>query len=190
MFKEKVKTFVLHLEWALIAIKQQHPYAMTEEEGHRHLKDHLFHGPKPNLCNALHYLYDKPDSQYSQLVMASRKAETETLRSSVSDARAKSTVVGTDTDLAETKASSEPSYEAIAQQIAYLMSAVANQTNPKPTKNSGCLGFKPNGNSKYSSNMFQRLKCERKNMTCWGCGGTGHSWRECSTPRQGNTPSF
>ena len=27
-------------------------------------------------------------------------------------------------------------------------------------------------------------------MTCWGCGGTGHSWRECSTPRQGNTLPF
>ena len=79
-------------------------------------------------------------------------------------------VVGADTDLSETKASSEPSYEAITQQIAYLMSAVANQTNVNPTKNSGCLRFKPNGNSKYSSNTFQRPKHDRKNMTCWGCG--------------------
>ena len=75
---DKVQTFVLHLERALKAIKQQHPYAMTEEEGQRHLKDHLFHGLKPNLCNALHSLYDKPNSQYSQLVMALRKAETDT----------------------------------------------------------------------------------------------------------------
>ena len=100
---EKVQTFVLHLEWALKAIKQQYLYAMTKEEGHRHLKDHLFHGLKPNLCNALHYLYDKPASQYSQLVMASRKAKRETLGSSVSEGRAKSGIVGTDTDLAETK---------------------------------------------------------------------------------------
>ena len=84
---EKVQTFVLCIERALKAIKQQHPYAMTEEEGHRHLKDHLFHGLKPNLCNALCYLYDKPYSQYSQLVMALRKAETETLGSSVSEVR-------------------------------------------------------------------------------------------------------
>ena len=127
---EKVQTFVLCLERALKAIKQQHPYAMTKEEGHRHLKDCLFHGLKPNLHNALHYLYDKPDSQYSQLVMASRKAETETLRSSVSEMRAKSAIVGTDTDSLEKGASSEPSYEAIMQQIAYLMSAMANQTSP------------------------------------------------------------
>ena len=67
---------------------------MTEEEGHRHLKDCLFHGLKSNLHNALCCLYDKPDSQYNQLVMALRMAETETLRSSVSELRAKSAVVG------------------------------------------------------------------------------------------------
>ena len=122
--------------------------------------------------------------------MASRKAETETLRSNVSDGRAKSAIVGTNTDLAEAKASSEPSYEAITQQIAYLMSAVVNQVNPELTKPSGCLGFKSNENNKYSSNTFQRPKCDRKNMTCWGCGRTRHSWRESSTPRQGNTLPF
>ena len=63
--------------------------------------------------------------------MASGKAETETLRSKVSEVRAKCAVVGADTDSLETKASSGPFYEAIMQQITYLMSAVANQTNPK-----------------------------------------------------------
>ena len=66
---EKVQTFVLHLDRALKVIKQQHPYAMTKEKGINHLKDCLFHGLKPNIHNALHYMYDKPDSQYSQLVM-------------------------------------------------------------------------------------------------------------------------
>ena len=50
---KKVQTFVLCLERVLKAIKQQHPYAMTEEDGHRHLKDYLFHGLKSNLHNAL-----------------------------------------------------------------------------------------------------------------------------------------
>ena len=163
---------------------------MIKEEGLRHLKDHLFHVLKPNLRNALCFLYDKPDSQYSQLVMASRKAETDTLRSSVSEVRAKSAVVGTDTESSEKKASSEPSYEVIMQQIAYLMSAVANQTNPNPSKTSGCTGFKSNRNGKYPSNTFQRPKYDRKNMTCWRCGVVGHSWRECSTPRQGNNLPF
>ena len=94
--------------------------------------------------------------------MASRKAKTETLGSSVSEVRAKSAVVGADSDSMETKASSEPSYEVIMQQIAYLMSTVANQTNPNQTKTSGCPGFKPNGNGKYSSSTFQRPKHDRK----------------------------
>ena len=127
---------------------------MTEEEGHRYLKYHLFHGLKPNLHNALHYLYDKPDSQYSQLVMASRKAETETLGSSVSEVRVKSAVVGADVDSPEKGASSEPSYEVIMQQIAYLMPVVANQTNLNLNKNGGCTGFKSNGNGKYPSTTF------------------------------------
>ena len=122
--------------------------------------------------------------------MTSIKAEMETLGSSVSKGRAKSTILGANTDLAKANASSEPSYEAITQQIAYLMSTVANQVNPEQTKTNGHLGFKPNGNNKYSSNTFQRPKHDRKNMTCWGCGGTRDSWRECSTPRQGNTLPF
>ena len=53
---ERVQTFVLHLERALKAIKQQHPYVMTEEESVKHLKDHLFHGLKPNIHNALPFI--------------------------------------------------------------------------------------------------------------------------------------
>ena len=75
--------------------------------------------------------------------MPSRKAETETSGSSVSKGAAKSAIVGTDTYLAEAKASSEPSYEAITQQITYLMSAVANQVKPELTKPSGHLGSNP-----------------------------------------------
>ena len=121
---------------------------MTEEESHRHLKDHLFYGLKPNLHNALWYLYDKPDSQYSQLVMAMRKAETETLRSSVSGVRSKFTVVEADTDSPAKGASSEPSYEVIMQQIAYFMSTVAKQNSLNLNKNDECTGFKSNGNGK------------------------------------------
>ena len=86
--------------------------------------------------------------------MASRKAKTETPGSSVSEGRAKSAIVETDTDLAEAKSNSEPSYEAITQQIAYLISAVVNQVKPESTKPSGCLGFKSNETIKYSSNTF------------------------------------
>ena len=41
-------------------------------------------------------MYNKPDLQYSQLVIAARKAETETPGSGVSEVRAKSAVVEID----------------------------------------------------------------------------------------------
>ena len=58
-------------------------------------------------------MYDKPDSQCGQLVMAVRKAETETPRSSVSEASTKSAVVRTDTASKAKVASSDPSYEVL-----------------------------------------------------------------------------
>ena len=73
----RVQAFVLHLEWDLKTIKQQHPHAMTEQNGEHHLKDHLFHGLRSNIWNALHNMYNKPNSQYSKLVMAARKNEIE-----------------------------------------------------------------------------------------------------------------
>ena len=63
-------------------------------------------------------MYDKPDSQYSQLVMAATKAEMETPGGSVLEARAKSAVV--DLEAQPKVASSDQSYEAITQHIAYL----------------------------------------------------------------------
>ena len=103
---------------------------------------------------------NKPDSQYSQLVMAARKAETETPGSNVSKARAKSTTVGT--DLQVKMASSDPPYEALTQQIAYLMSAITKQNS---SQNNECNGSKQgNGNVKFSTTKFQRPKRDRKDM--------------------------
>ena len=73
---------------------------------------------------ALQYMYDKADCQYSQLVMAARKAETETPGSNVSEARSKSAMVGTASQAKV--ASSDPPYKALIQQIVYLMSAITN----------------------------------------------------------------
>ena len=102
---------------------------MTEEEGIKHLKDQLFHRLKLNIHNALHYMYDKPNLQYSQLVVAVRKAKTEKPGRSVSEVRAKSAVVGTDSQ--PKVASSHPPYEVITQQITYSMSTITNQNTNK-----------------------------------------------------------
>ena len=159
---------------------------MMEEKGIKHLKDHLFHGLKPNIHNALCYMYDKPDSQYSQLVMAARKAETEIPGSNVLKARAKSAVVETNSQ--SKVAMSDPSYEAINQQIAYIMSAITNQSTNKTNGQNGPK--QNNGDRKFSDVKTQKFKKDRKDMKCWGCRSMGHGWRECSTPRQGNNLPF
>ena len=71
------------------------------------------------------------------------------------------------------------------------MSAVTNQTNQNLSKSNGHNDSKPsNGNGRYSYTKYQKPKWDRKDMKCWGCGASGHSWRECSTPRQGNNLPF
>ena len=126
----------------------------------------------------LHYIYDKPDSQHSKLEMAARKAKTETPGSGISEVRTKLAVVELDTQ--PTANSSEPPYEAINQQVAYLMSAITNQN----VSNNGQNTVRHNNvNGKFPNTETQRPKSDQKDMLCWGCGGTGHGWREFPTPR-------
>ena len=113
-------------------------------------------------------MYDTPDLQYSQLLMAARKAETETPGSNVSEARVKSAVIGIDSK--SKGASSDQFYEVITQQIAYLMSAITNQNT-----NSHSVGHN-NGNGKIPNTRTQRPEQDRKDRICWGCGGIGHGW--------------
>ena len=128
-------------------------------------------------------MYGNTYLQYIQLVMAARKAETETQVGSMLEARVKSAVVKL--EALSKVASSDQTYEAIAQQITYLMSAITNQN----LNNNGQNGSNDNnGGGKFSKT--QRLKKDRKDMTLWGCRGTGHRWRECSTPREGNDLPF
>ena len=83
--------------------------------------------------------------------MTARKAKTETPGSSVLEVRTKSAVVRTDSQLKV--ASSDPPYEVITQQIAYLMSAITNQN---PNENNEHIGSnQSNRNDKFSNTKFQ-----------------------------------
>ena len=114
--------------------------------------------------------------------MAARKAETETPGSDVPEARAKSAVVEI---VSKSKvASSDPSYEAITQQIAYLMLAITNQNT-----NNNSVGHN-NGNGKIPNTRTQRPEQDTKDRIFGVCGGIGHRWRECATHRQSNHLPF
>ena len=127
-------------------------------------------------------MYDTPNLQYSQLVMAARKAETETPGSDVPEARAKSVVVGIDSK--SKGPSSDSSYEVIMQQIAYLMSTITNQNT-----NNNSVGHN-NGNWENPNTKTQRPEKDTKDRICWECGSIGHGWRECATPRPSNNLPF
>ena len=118
--------------------------------------------------------------------MAARKAKTETPGSSVSEARAKSAIAGTDSQ--SKMVNPDPSCETITQQIAYLISVITNQ-NMNNIK--GQNGPKQNNSDgKRSGSKTQKFKRDKKDVKCWGCGCMGHGWRECTTPRQGNNLPF
>ena len=116
-------------------------------------------------------MYNTSNLQYSQLVMAARKDETETPGSNVSEVRVKSGVVEIDSKSKGTH--SDPSYEVITQQTSYLMSTITSQNT---TNNSSRHN---NGNGKIPNTKTQRSEKDRKGRICWGCGGIGHEWREC-----------
>ena len=83
------------------------------------------------------------------------------------EVRAKSTVVGSDTALQAKGATSEPSYEALTQQIAYLMSAVTDQSKQNLSKSKECDDSKSsNGNGNYLYTKFQKPKRDKKGMKC------------------------
>ena len=44
-------------------------------EAQQHLKDHLFHGIWKQICDSVWYLYSTPGTSYSQLMVATQKAE-------------------------------------------------------------------------------------------------------------------
>ena len=83
---------------------------MTDFEVQQHLKDCLFHGVQKHICNSIQYLNSTPRTSYSQLMVATHKAESknEEIQNKV---RARATAA---TDLGEGMAE-------LGQQITRLM---------------------------------------------------------------------
>ena len=75
---EKVPSFVTRLEGTLNQIRIKCPSRIADHEVSSHLKDRLFHGVKKHIRDSVRYLYSNPQTTYSELVVAARKAESET----------------------------------------------------------------------------------------------------------------
>ena len=74
---EKVPSFVTKLEGTLNQIWIQCPGRIAHHEVQGHLIDQLFHRVKKHVRDSVRYLYSNPQTTYSELVVAARRAESE-----------------------------------------------------------------------------------------------------------------
>ena len=72
-----MSTFITHIEGTPSHICMEHPGRITENEAQGHVENYLLNGLQKNSCDSLRYLYDNPQVTYSQLIMATRRAELE-----------------------------------------------------------------------------------------------------------------
>ena len=66
------------LESTLYQIRIKCPGRIADHEVPSHLKDQLFHAVKKHIRDSMRYLYSNPKTTYSELVVAARRAESET----------------------------------------------------------------------------------------------------------------
>ena len=107
----KVKLFASSLEEVFSCIQSQFPHLVNMED-EKNLRDMLFYDMYKTLCDSICYLYDDAKVNYIQLLIVSRKAETEVLdvKGSI-----KSSVVAS---------VQESNIEALSKQITTLILAV------------------------------------------------------------------
>ena len=90
---EKVPSFATRLEGTLNQIRIKCPGRIADHEVPSHLKDWLFHGVKKHVRDSVQYLYSNPQTTYPELVVAARRAESETEESKVKARSAAATEV-------------------------------------------------------------------------------------------------
>ena len=74
---KKVPSFMTRLEGTLNQIRIKCPGRIANHEVPWHLKEQLFHRVKKHIRDSVRYLYSNPQTTYSKLVVAARRAESE-----------------------------------------------------------------------------------------------------------------
>ena len=75
---EKVPSFSTRLEGTLNQIWLKCPGRIVDCKVACHLKDLLFHGVCKHIGDSIRYVHSNPETTYSQLMVAARKAESKT----------------------------------------------------------------------------------------------------------------
>ena len=74
---KKVPSFTTRVEGTLNQIRLKCPRRIADCKVACHLKDWLFHGVHKHIRDSIRYLHSNPETTYSQLMVAARKAESE-----------------------------------------------------------------------------------------------------------------
>ena len=90
---EKVPSFMTRLEGTLNQIRIKCPGRIANHEVSWHLKERLFHGVKKHVRDSIRYLYSNPQTTYSKLVVAARRAKSKTEETKVKARSAAATEV-------------------------------------------------------------------------------------------------
>ena len=125
---EKVPSFATRLEGTLNEIQLKCPRRIVEGKVACYLKDWLFHGAHKYIRDSIRYLHSNPETTYSQLMVAARRAESET-EDAIEKVRAWSSTTTEVTD----------GSKELGDQVARLMAALTRAeqgTHPASTPNS------------------------------------------------------
>ena len=183
---EKIHQFAGRLEQKYKYLKEKFPDRYQTSD----LKDRLFHGMHPNICESMCFLYKKADVAYEEFL-------SETLKAKKDCNDGKSSVTGKIKSAVATDDVSIPSIQKLTKEINALTTVVksANMGGAHPkTNDKGRNPPHKNGNgSKGGQNSSPRkgkgpatsaagpFKPGQKPFQCYKCGGWGHGFRECPT---------
>ena len=106
-------SFATRLEGTLNQIWLKCPIRIADHKVACHLKDRLFHGVCKHIRDSIRYLHSNPETAYSQLMVAARKAESK-MEDAKEKVRARSSAATEVTD----------SSKELGDQIARLMAAL------------------------------------------------------------------
>ena len=162
---EKVPSFATRLEGTLNHIRLKFSRRIADHKVACHLKDPLFHEVCKHIRDSVRYLHSNPETTYSQLMVAARKAESE-MEDAKEKVRARSSAATEVTD----------SSKELGDQITRLMATLTR------TEQGTCPASAPNSSRHRSCERGQTDKntpaCPSSH-NCWT--GLGQSTSTCSS---------
>ena len=158
---EKVPSFVTRLEGTLNQIRIRCPRRIADCEVPWHLKERLFHGVKRLVRDSIQYLYSNPQTTYSELVIAARRAESEMEETKVKVRSSATTEVPS-------------SSKELGDQIARLMAALTRaeqgghpDSAPSSPRHRGCgRGWKDRNTSVHPNSHNGQTGMGQTTSTC------------------------